>query len=267
MTDQTNQHGEHEDNVQVEADQEQLETRPQDQVEEDVVKIPKRDFANIKKQLKNANGEAKTYREKLQQYESYGLEADEIEELIALREQGGKGQREEADDSRVDRKELDKQRKKLEQTYQKELERLESEKSSMQQRLETTLIESAARDAIRAEKGVPELLLDQVVKSATLVQNDRGGYDVRVVDENGEPDFNDRGEYMSIHEKVQSLKAHEIFGRAFEATVKQGAGMSSQSGNRKPAPTTTKSALKADRKARNAFIAKNGFEAYNELPE
>lgn len=259
MTDQTNHQGELDNEVDnQELNQEDLETRPQDEVDNDTVKIPKKDFASIKKQLKTANSEAKTYREKLQSYEQ------QLEELKQAQQHKDD---KDADESRVDRKELEKQRKTLEQKYQKELDQIRAEKEGMQKRLETTLIESAARDAIRAEKGVPELILDQVVKSSVLVQNERGGYDVRIVDDNGEPDFNDRGEYMTIQEKVQSLKNHEIFGRAFEATVKQGAGLQGQQGNRKPRSSVTKTSLKSDKRARNAFIAKNGIQAYNELPE
>lgn len=264
MSEQEVQHGERDQEV--EEDQENLDTREQDQIDEDLVKIPKKDFSQIKKQLKSANQEAKQRREELERYKGYGLEPDEIEELISLRESQDQNPQEQ-DENRVDRKELDKQRKSLEQKYQQQISQYESEKSEMQKRLETTLIESAARDAIRSEKGVPELLLDQVTKTSRIVQNDRGGYDVRIVDENGELEFNDRGEYMTINDHIKQLKNHEVFGRAFETEVKKGAGIQGQQGNRKPRTDVTKSQLKSDRKAKMEFIAKNGISAYNELPE
>lgn len=259
-------HGERE--TEEEVDQEHLDTRPQDEIDDDKVKIPKQDYAKIKKSLKQANQEAKQFREQLQRYKELGVDPDELEELLELREKLASGDNDvPKDDNRVDRKELDKQRKSLEQKYKAQLDELQREKADMQKRLETTLIESAAREAIIAEKGVPDLLLDRVVKAAKLVQNDRGGYNVLIVDENGEPEFNDRGEYMTIQDHVKQLKQHEVFGRAFDVAVKQGAGIQSQQGNRKPSHTVTKSQLRKDKKARNKFIAENGVDAYNALPE
>ena len=263
MSEQDKQHEEREEAL--EENQENLETREHDQIEDDIVKIPKKDFAQIKKQLKSANQEAKQRREELERFKGYGLEPDEIEQLIELRDKGG-DTKQEQDDSRVDRKELDKQRKSLEQKYQQRIDQYEAEKSEMQKRLETTLIESAARDAIRSEKGFPEFLLDKVTSSSRLVQNDRGGYDVQIVDENGETEFNDRGEYMTIQDHVKALKNHEVFGRAFEQEVKRGAGMQGQQGNRKPKSDVTKSQLQKDRSAKHKFIAENGVDAYNALP-
>lgn len=45
-------HGERETE---EVDQEHLDTRPQDEIDDDKVKIPKQDYAKIKKSLKQAN--------------------------------------------------------------------------------------------------------------------------------------------------------------------------------------------------------------------
>lgn len=250
----------------VEENQEHLDNREQDQIADDKVIIPKADFEKIKKQLKTANSEAKERREQLERYKGLGLEPDEIEELVSLRDKQGSDDENSDNNDRVDRKELDKQRKSLEQKYKADLEAKDKEISKMQKRLETTLIESTAREAIVAEKGVPDLILGQVIKDAQLFANDRGGYDVRVVDEDGNVEFNDKGEYMTISDKVKSLKSHEVFGRAFDAVVKQGAGMQSQQGNRRPKTTVTKEDLNKDRKAKMKFIQDNGFEAYNKLP-
>lgn len=260
MSEQNVNHEEHDENV--EEGQEQLEGRPQDEIDGDKVKIPKQDFNNLKKQLKSANQESK---ERRQQIEALEAKLAEMEESLSAT----KGSEE--DDSKIDRKELEKQRKSIEQKYKSQLEEKQNEIMSMQTRLEKTLIESAAREAIVSEKGVPDLILDHATRSAKLFQNDRGGYDVRIVDENGEAEFNDRGEYMTIHDHVKSLKQHEIFGRAFEATVKQGTGMQDQKGNRKPQASVTKSQLRANPKAQKEFIAKyckdGDMSAYANLPE
>lgn len=262
MSEQDINHGERDNE---ELDQEQLDNGGQQETEDDIVKLPRKDFDKIKKQLKTANSEAAQRRKELERFESYGLSPDEIEELAALRDKGGEKQQEQ-DDSRVDRRELEKQRKSLEQKYKGEIEAKEKEIASMQQRLERTLIDSAAREAIIAEKGVPELVLGEATKSAKLFTNDRGGYDVRVVDEDGNVEFNDRGEYMTLKDRVLQLKQHETFGRAFEATVKQGGGVTSQQGNRKPKSSVTKSKLQADKQALHAYIKEHGIAAYNDLP-
>lgn len=249
------------ENDNLEQDQEHLDTRDQDKIENDKVSIPKSDFERIKKQLKTANTEAKERREQLERYNKLGLEPDEIEELLASRD----SKSDDSNDDKIDKRELDKQRKSLEQKYKSELENKQAEIDKMQVRLETTLIESAAREAIVAEKGVPDLILGQVTKNAKLFTNDRGGYDVRIVDDNGETEFNNQGEYMTIADQVKTLKADEVFGRAFEATVKRGAGLNHQQGNQKPNTKVSKAELQKDRKAKLAFIKKNGMDEYNAL--
>ena len=253
---------EHNQEQEVEQNQEHLDTREQDEVDNDKVSIPKSDFAQLKKQLKTANTEAKERREQLETYKELGLEPDEIKELLEARSnKSGDSDNED----KIDKRELDKQRKSLEQKYSSQLETKDAEISKMQARLETTLIESAAREAIVAEKGVPDLILGQVTKNAKLFTNDRGGYDVRIVDDNGETEFNDKGEYMTIADQVKALKTDEIFGRAFESSPKRGSGMQHQQGNGKPNVSVSKAELSKDRKAKMAYIKANGIEAYNKL--
>lgn len=240
-----------------------VETRDQDQVEDDFVKIPKADYQKLKKTVKTANTEAQKRREQLEQYKSSGLEPDEIKELVELRERKESGQ--DTNPDQIDRKELDRQRAKLEKQHAQQLQELKEKLDFERKRTERTLIESTAREAIVANKGRPALILDQVVRSSRLVENDRGGYDVRVVDSEGNFEFNDQGEYMTITDHIKALKNHEDYGRAFDVEPKRGAGIQNQNGNSGTKHSVTKAELQGDKKARYAFIAKHGIEAYNKL--
>lgn len=260
---------EHNDKQELE---QEVELRPQDQEDGEFVKIPRKDHENMRKQLKKANGEAKTYREQLQQYRQYADDPNDLEELIALKErfeqqgdEGGKQQQGQDEDAFKERlnSQLAKQRKEIEKRYQTQLEQLQSERKELERTLENTVLMQKAESVILREKGTPELLMPEILKRAKAVKEGDRFID-RVFDESGEIDFNDRGEYKTIDDLVQELKQHQVYGRAFDAPVKSGSGQRSQSdgGSRgaKQQFDVTRSQLKGA--ARQKFIAEHGEEAF-----
>lgn len=212
-------------------DQQEVDLREQDQDEGDFVKIPKKDHKAIKDQLKRANSEAKQHRELAAAYKELGYEPDEIKEFIARAqeksEQGdNSGQDDTASKEQFERQ-LSKQRKELERKHQTELQKAREELAQLNQTLENTVLLQQAESVILQHDGVPDLIMDRVRKHAKVVkEGDR--FTTRVVDENGETEFNDRGEYATLEDFIVGLKNDEKFGRAFGAPKKSGAGIRNQ---------------------------------------
>lgn len=260
------------DNQELEQEQQQEELRPQDKDEGEFVRIPKKDHENMRKQLKKANGEAKTYREQLQEFRKYADDPNDLEELVSLRDkfeqQNGDSQTQAPDEDAFKERlssQLAKQRKELERSYQSQLEKANEERKQLERTLENTVLLQQAESAVLKEKGVPALVLDEI-KRRTKVIKDGDRFVTRVVDENGEIDFNNRGEYKGMDDLIQDLKSHEIFGRAFDAPAKSGSGMRNQNDNTEGRSSKNKfgdlrrSDLKGSK--RQAFIAEHGEEAF-----
>lgn len=260
-----------EHNEELEQEQQEENLRPQDKDEGEFVKIPKKDHENMRKQLKKANGEAKTYREQLQQYRQYADDPNDLEELVALKQKfeegdgaNGDNQDEDAYKQRLE-SQLAKQRKELERSYKTQLEKAQEERKQLESTLENTVLLQQAESAVLKEKGAPALVLDEI-RRRTKVIKDGDRFVTRVVDETGEVDFNDRGEMMTLDDLVQTLKSHDIFGRAFDAPAKSGSGMRNQNDNAEGRSSKNKfgDLRRGDLKGskRQAFLDEHGEEAF-----
>jgi len=251
----------------VEREEDNLDTRPQDVVEDDFVKIPKGDHKRIQKSLKDANKEAHKYRERLKAYQEFG-DPEELAQRLQEIEEASEQQAAISEDQ-ISRKELDKLRQRLTQESEQKVRQKDEEIKEMRSKLEQTVLLSQAETIIRKYDGKPELgLLDQVKKAAKVIE-DNGRYVVRVVDEDGDPVFNDKGEYASLEDYVQELREHSVFGDAFGAPKRSGGGMRTQSddggSDRKGVPNVTKAQLKDNPVEMQKFFDKYGFEAYQKL--
>lgn len=228
--------------------------------------IPEADFRNLKGSLTKANKEAekrrkeaKELRERLEAYEQYG-DPDELGTIVKQFQEGTH----ERDDNLVHKTELDKLRKSMQAKQQE----LETERDTLVEqtrgKYERTIIQSEAKSAIAKYEGVPEFLLGPVSQQMQLVESD-GKYEFRVVDDEGEPRFNNKGEYMSPVDLVQELREDPVFGRAFPAPNKSGTGIKNQGSNREGAPPKrNRSEMKQPEKL--AFIKEYGIAEYNKLP-
>ena len=96
-------------------------------------------------------------------------------------------------------------------------------------RLERRLIDADATAAIAAAKGVPALLLPHVRASVKVIEED-GDFKVQVVDAQGNPRVNGKGEFLSIADLVGEMRQSDVYGRAFEPTGTTGGGATGGSG-------------------------------------
>jgi hypothetical protein len=107
--------------------------------------------------------------------------------------------------------------------HQEELTQKEKQLADMMRSLEEHLVDAEATMAISANEGNPVLLLDQV-KKRTKVVNENGKYQVRIVDNEGDPRINGSGGYMSIKDFVSELKNKSEYAGAFRASGNTGSG-------------------------------------------
>ena len=114
--------------------------------------------------------------------------------------------------------------RKREAHYTSEITGRDAKITLMQSALEKSLIEAQATAAISAAKGTPELLLPHVMQRVRIVEED-GDYQVRVIDQNGQPRIADiKGTPFTIKHLIEEMKADAIYGRAFEASGAGGSG-------------------------------------------
>ena len=111
------------------------------------------------------------------------------------------------------------------------------------------LIDSAAVSAIAANKGSSALLLP-LIRGATKVVNENGVYAARVVDANGTPRVNEKGDFLSINDLVSEMRQDVDLGRAFEPSGTTGSGATGGGGG-----STLKSIASNDKAAIGANLA------------
>lgn len=244
-----------------ELNQEQQETEQESQ-DEDVVKIPRKDFESLKRNLAKANKSDAARRKELERYSAFGT-PEELQELAERAEAAGDGQ---LDDEAINKK-LEKQRKELERKFQADIQSREEQLAQMQKKVEETVLLSQARELITKYDGVPDLLLTPV-RERTKVVEENGSYRVAVLDEDGDFAFNNSGEYMKLDEYIKSLREHDVYGLAFKAPQKSGAGVRSQNegGAKKGDPTHGLTKATMSMRQREEFIEKHGFSEYKKIP-
>lgn len=126
------------------------------------------------------------------------------------------------------------------------------------------LREQRATTALAEAKGAVELLLPHVLKNTRTVERD-GGFEVEVVDPDGNVRIDGKGNNMSIKDLVAEMRQSDLYGRAFEASGKNGTGMAPNSGSGGGTGTLKRSKMSAADKA--AYMTEHGQEAYLKLPQ
>lgn len=140
----------------------------------------------------------------------------------------------------------------------------EKEVSSMRTTLEQHLVDAQVTSAIAANDGIPDLLLPHVQRNVKVVEKD-GHYSIMVVDKDGSPRVNGKGDPLSISELVSEMKTSDIFGRAFKGSGHSGSGTRPNSSAGGSGGIAKRSELKNE-KDRSAFIDEFGLDAYKALP-
>ncbi len=178
----------------------------------------RKEFLDTRKALEKANKEAQKRRQDLKKYEElqegFGVESvDDLKERLEKQRQA----EEKAASKEGD---IEKVRRSLETQHQKQLQEYETQLETMTNSMRRHMIEAEATRAISQHEGVPRLLMPHIKESVKFSQADNGEWAVRVVDEDGDPRFNTKGEYMSINDLVAEMRESEDFGLAFKAKNK-----------------------------------------------
>lgn len=179
--------------------------------------VPTEDISGLQNALKSERASRAAYEKRAKAFESLGKSDEELKELLAAAEKSENEKAEKAG-------EFDKLREALRTQHAKDLKAKDDAIGKMRSSLERHLIDAQATAALAAAKGVPDLLLPHVQKQVRVVE-DSGNYVATVIDAQGEPRINGKGEPFSIADLVAEMRQSEVFGRAFEGTGQTGSGM------------------------------------------
>jgi hypothetical protein len=169
------------------------------------------------------NSESK---KKLKVMEELGLTPEEFAEYAKLGKPGELKQKLEAAAAGKDGavKDLERRLEDIRQGHSKELAKANQEKEAMQASLNKYLINHQVAAALQSAKGNIKLLSPHIVAQTTVFKTDRGDYEVRVVDANGEFRGDGKGGFMTVAGLIEEFKKDSDFKYAFEAEGKGGSG-------------------------------------------
>lgn len=175
------------------------------------------ELEQLRKWQKKSNEEAKNYRLKAKAYEEAGFSPEELKELKEKEYQRQQKELERKGDFNKLKETLQTEFSEKEKQYQSRIEQLQSS-------MEKTLIQRDVTSAIAKYEGIQPLLQPHVERSVKLMENDDGSMVARVVDADGNPEFNGKGDYLTVDEFVASLREHDDFGAAFRGRGQSGSG-------------------------------------------
>ncbi len=193
------------------------------------------DTAGLKSALQKEREAARTAEKQAKAWMALGKTPEEIAALVDA-------QRKADEEKAVKGGEFDKLKAQMVEQSEREKTDLRNIIKSKDAAIERYLIDAQATAAISEMKGIPVLLLPHV-KAAVKVVEDNGDFVTRVVDAQGNPRVNSKGEFLSIRDLVDEMRQNEVFGRAFEPTGATGSGAGGSGGG--STKTMTESAFNA----------------------
>ena len=174
------------------------------------------DPVGLKSALQKERDAAKTATRQAQAFASLGKTPEEIAAIVAAQAQA-------EHDKMAKGGEWEKLKTQMAEQQEQERAAWQTSIKAKDAAIERHLIDAQAATAIAAAKGVPELLLPHV-KAHVRVVEDGGDYAVRIVDKQGNPRVDGKGEFLSIADLVAEMRQDAIYGRAFEASGTTGSG-------------------------------------------
>lgn len=174
------------------------------------------DTAGLKSALEKERLANKTSTRQAAQWASLGKTPEEITELVEAQAQAER-------DKLTKGGEWDKLKSQMSDQQKVELGKKDDRIGALTKSLERRLVDADATAAIAAAKGVPALLLPHVRAQVRVIE-DGGEFKAQVVDAQGNPRVNGKGEFLSIGDLVAEMRDDAIFGRAFEPTGTAGSG-------------------------------------------
>lgn len=263
----TNEESREADSKSAEGASEESKTTDQEKAEKAVKDAEKagateEELERTRKALAKANKEAQDRRYKLQEWDDLGVDPDTVKQWKEERrnEEIRKAEEEGRYQDIIDR---------TRQESQEIQEKAQAEVAKMKAQLESQLVDKNLTEAIAAEEGIPKLLQGIARNYVKTVQDETTGeYATKVIDEDGMPRVNDKGEEMSIRELVQSFKEDPDLSYAFKAPKTSGSGNDSQASatppSKKPGPKPKKSDM--SQKEQREFVQKHGYQEFAKLP-
>ena len=180
------------------------------------------DPAGLKSALQKEREAAKTAAKQVQAWSALGKSPEEIQALVEAHAQ--------AEAEKLGKSgEWDKLKQQMADQHKAELSKKDERIGTLTKSLERRLIDADATAAIAAAKGIPALLLPHVRASVKVIEED-GDFKVQVVDAQGNPRVNAKGEFLSIADLVGEMRQSDVYGRAFEPTGTTGGGASGGGG-------------------------------------
>lgn len=188
-----------------------------------------------------------------------------VDELLQLKAQQAKLEEEKA---KAEGRWEDLKRQ-LNESHNKDLQTRDQKVKSMQSTLERYLLDGAATAAIVSEQGSTVLLMPIVKQHCRVVETDSGEYVVRVVDKDGNPRVNGKGDYMTIADLVSEMRTQDDYAGAFKAKMAGAGGGSAGAGaggNGGSMPKDVKRSSLDTVQKKVAYITEHGKEAFDALP-
>lgn len=181
------------------------------------------DTSGLKSALQKEREAARTAAKQASAWASLGKTPEEIQELL-------EAQRKAEEDKAAKGGEWEKLKAQMQEHHTSELSKKDQLLKAKDAAIERFLVGEQAVSAISELKGSSFLLLPHVKASVKVVDDD-GEYVVRVIDAQGNPRVNAKGDFLTIKDLVSEMRQSEEFGRAFEASGTTGGGSRTSSAN------------------------------------
>lgn len=153
---------------------------------------------------------------KVKKWEASGKTPEEILELL-------EGQKAAADEKLKSEGAWTKLRDQLLEKHAKELKTRDDAMASLRSQLENLMVDSVAVGELATAKGKAKLLLPHIKSQTKVVEKD-GKFSVVVVNAQGEPRINGKGEPLTIADVVKEMRESDDYASAFEGTGSGGSG-------------------------------------------
>ena len=138
-----------------------------------------------------------------------------LDDLRAKASQGGKAGEDAA-------RELTAAKQAMQAAHATELGERDTKITALSSKIRTLLVDNQLTLELTTAKGNPKLLSPMLSQECDVRQDDAGNDVVVILDEAGQPRYNNSGDLLSIGERVAELKADPQFQAAFQGQVKGG---------------------------------------------
>jgi DNA-binding transcriptional MerR regulator len=210
----------------------------------------------MKSALAKLTKEAQERREKLTQWESLGVDADNVKTMLQQQREAELKKAEE-EGRYIDLLE------KIKADARSEREELQRKLEATQQKMMTQIYERELNDAISREDGIVDLL-EGKLRTHTKIVEDDNGYNVVVLEEDGSISE------KSVRDLLREWKKDDVLSHGFKAPRASGAGTNSNTST----PAAGKLPVGAPKMRRSQmtisqrveYRTKYGKDAYNSLP-